>query len=121
MQTVSCTVEQQVRFPGIRPQTATGKPAQVYTDDQPINIVTDSGDGVGLIENFVQDAGDGGSSFDVVLRPGVGGVTSSFTLTADADADGGETRMIGEQYTLNATAAEATTLVHPTAVIEPLP
>lgn len=120
MTPASSTTEQQVRFAGIRPKTEGGNPAKVYQDDVALEVTTDSGDAVGVVENFVEDAGDGGSSFDVVLKPGTANTASVLTLKADADADNGETRLITEEFNYTVTTAEAAAFVMPGGVTEPV-
>jgi hypothetical protein len=113
-------ITEQVRFAGIRPKTESGAPAKVYQDDQPLVVTTTTGDAVGSIENFVEDAGDGGSSFDVVLKPTTANSASVLLLKADADADSGEVREITEEFNYSVLADEAVGFTMPGATVEPL-
>lgn len=120
MNAATCTVEQQVRYPGIQVTTESGKAAKVFTDDEPIQITTVSGDAVGSVENvteYTDESGRVGTQFDVVMKSSTPGA-SELQLTADADGDAGEVRHITLGFSLAVSDVEAGAFKMPDAVIE---
>mgnify|MGYP000700426761 CR=1 FL=1 len=121
MISASSTTETRLRFAGIKVRTESGKPAKVYTDDQPIQVTTDSGTGEGTVENVGEytEGDKTGTTFDLVVKNATAGA-SVLTLSADADADSGEVRPITLEVNLTTTEPEAASFDVPAPVSEPI-
>ena len=109
MAEVSSTIDTQIRYPGIKVRTESGKPAKLDQADTPTFVSTESGTGVGLVENLGEytEGNRTGTILDVVLKNAEVGV-SNMTLRGDADNDAGETKEISLPFTLTTTATKST-------------
>ncbi len=121
MAEVSSTIDTQIRYPGIKVRTESGKPAKLDQADTPTFVSTESGTGVGLVENLGEytEGNRTGTILDVVLKNAEVGV-SNMTLRGDADNDAGETKEISLPFTLTTTDAEAGSFELPAPVTEPI-
>lgn len=124
MTAAQSTTEQQVRFVGIKPLTEAGNAAKLDQGDEPIQVVTNTGDAVGSIENiseYTDAKGHVGDQFDVVIKPGTSGAgASGLTLKADADSGAGSIREITEDINYTCVDAQAASFSMGTPVTEPL-